>query len=158
MLTKTSEYALRSLMYIALQTGNGDQKVGIKEIAQELELPMHFTGKILQDLVRKGLIASAKGPHGGFFLNHPASSITIMDVIREIDGTEAFKRCGLGLKHCSETHPCPLHNQFKVYRDGLAHFFATKTIQDLVTDIRNGKAFIINDDDLRPESGFLKAV
>jgi Rrf2 family protein len=150
MLTKTSEYALRSLIYIAMQAG-GERKTGIKEIAHELELPMHFIGKILQDLVRKGLIASTKGPHGGFYLNHPAESITIMDVVREIDGLEIFKRCGLGLKQCSDSHPCPLHNDFSIFRDGIAKVFTRKTIQNLVLDIQEGRAFIINEKDVAPE-------
>ena len=147
MLTKTSEYALRSIVYVAMQAAEG-KKIGIKEIAKELELPLHFIGKILQDLVRKAIIASVKGPNGGFYLSRPANEITIMEVVRVIDGVEAFKRCGLGLKHCSDTHPCPLHNDFKKYRDGLASLFSTKTIQDLVQDIQNGQSFIRN----RPEA------
>ena len=143
MLTKTSEYALRSIVYVAMQAAEG-KKIGIKEIAKELELPLHFIGKILQDLVRKGIIASVKGPNGGFYLSRSAREITIMDVVRVIDGVEAFKKCGLGLKHCSDSHPCPLHNDFKNYRDGLASLFSTKTIQDLVQDIHNGQAFIRN--------------
>jgi Rrf2 family protein len=91
MLTKTSEYALRSIVYVAIQSAQG-KKIGIKEIAKELELPLHFIGKILQDLVRKGIIASVKGPNGGFYLSRAASDITIMDVVRVIDGVEAFKR------------------------------------------------------------------
>ncbi len=143
MLTKTTEYALRALIYIALHAGP-DKKIGIKEIANELELPLAFIGKILQDLVRKGLLASMKGPHGGFFLEQPPGSITVMDVIREIDGLEAFKRCGLGLKQCSDSHPCPLHQDFKMYRDGLAKLFTERTLQDLVNNIVNGKAFLIS--------------
>ena len=145
MLTKTSEYALRSIVYVAIQSAQG-KKIGIKEIAKELELPLHFIGKILQDLVRKGIIASVKGPNGGFYLSRSASDITIMDVVRVIDGVEAFKRCGLGLKHCSDTHPCPLHHEFKKYRDGLAELFTTRTIQDLAQDIESGNTFIINRD------------
>jgi Rrf2 family protein len=145
MLTKTSEYALRSVVYVAMQAAE-NKKVGVKEIAKELELPLHFTGKILQDLVRKGIIASVKGPNGGFYLSRPASDISIMDIVRVIDGLEVFKRCGLGLKNCSDTHPCPLHNDFKKYRDGLAALFTTKTIRDLVQDIENGQAYIRNSD------------
>jgi hypothetical protein len=50
----------------------------------------------------------------------------------------------LGLKECSETHPCPLHNDFKVFRDGLYHLFLKKTIADLVIKIEDGNAFISN--------------
>ncbi|MDB5261293.1 MAG: BadM/Rrf2 family transcriptional regulator [Adhaeribacter sp.] len=143
MLTKTSEYALRSIVYVAMQAAE-DKKVGIKEIAKELELPLHFIGKILQDLVRKGIIASVKGPNGGFYLSRSAADISIMEVVRVIDGVDFFKRCGLGLKNCSDTHPCPLHQEFKKYRDGLAELFSTKTIQNLVLNIQSGKSFIRN--------------
>lgn len=143
MLTKTSEYAIRSLMYIALHASEA-HKIGIKEVAKELDLPMHFIGKILQDLARKGLIASVKGPHGGFYLDRPASGISIMDVVRVIDGTEVFKRCGLGMKQCSDAHPCPLHEDFKVYRDGLARVFNKRTIHDLIHEVEVGHAFLTN--------------
>ena len=143
MLSKTAEYALRAMVYVALHGGAG-KKIGIKEIAKELELPLHFIGKILQDLVRKGIIGSLKGPNGGFYLHGLASEITIMDVVRVIDGVEAFKRCGLGLKNCSDAHPCPLHHDFKIYRDGLAAIFTRKTIQDLVLEVESGHASIQN--------------
>ena len=143
MLTKTTEYALRAVIYIALHA-SPVKKIGIKEVAHELDIPMAFIGKILQELVRKGLLASAKGPNGGFFLERPASAISIIDVIREIDGLEAFKRCGLGLKKCSDNHPCPLHQDFKIYRDGLARLFSQRTIQDLIVNIENGEAFLTN--------------
>lgn len=157
MLTKTSEYALRSLIYIAMHAVNG-KKIGIKEVANELELPLAFIGKILQELVRKGLLASTKGPNGGFFLDRSASSISIMDVVREIDGLEAFKRCGLGLKKCSDDHPCPLHQDFKVYRDGLARLFSQRSIQDLIFNIEKGEAFLTNLDltDFKPALKIIK--
>jgi Rrf2 family protein len=145
MLTKTSEYALRAIVYVALQVAEG-KKIGLSQIARELELPQPFMGKILQDLVRKNILASTKGPNGGFYLSRPAADIPIMEVVRVVEGVEAFKRCGLGLKHCSDTHPCPLHHDFKKYRDGLAALFNTKTIQDLVQDIHSGQAFIRNND------------
>lgn len=143
MLTKTSEYAIRSVLYLAIHA-TGENKVGIKEVAHELELPLHFIGKILQDLARKGLIASVKGPHGGFYLNQPPANISIMDVISVVDGVEAFKRCGLGMKQCSDDHPCPLHNDFKVFRDGLASLFRKKTIEDLMHQVETGHAYLRN--------------
>ena len=143
MLSKTTEYALRSIVYIAMADAEG-KRVGIKEIANELELPTHFTGKILQDIVRKGVIASIKGPHGGFFLHRPASEISLLEVISIIDGLEAFRKCGMGMKQCSDMHPCPLHDEIKVYRNHLLQVFREKTIQSLVDDVKTGKYFIKN--------------
>ncbi|MER2996743.1 RrF2 family transcriptional regulator [Pontibacter populi] len=143
MLSKTAEYALRAIVYIALSDAQG-HKAGIKEIAKELELPAHFMGKILQDLVRKGIIASMKGPGGGFFLHRTASEISLLEVVSIIDGLEAFRKCGMGMKMCSDLHPCPLHNEIKAYRDQLLKVFSSKTIQDLVDGINSGKYFITN--------------
>ncbi|MBC5994505.1 RrF2 family transcriptional regulator [Pontibacter cellulosilyticus] len=143
MLSKTTEYALRAIVYIALHN-DGGHKVGIKEVANELDLPQPFTGKILQDLVRKGVIASAKGPGGGFYLHKPASDVTILEVVRHIDGLEAFKKCGMGMKECSGKHPCPLHNDIVRYRDHLLKVFSSKTIQVLVDSINTGEYFITN--------------
>jgi len=143
MLSKTAEYALRAIVYIALNDAQG-LKVGIKEIAKELELPVHFMGKILQDLVRKGIIASVKGPGGGFYLHRPANQITLLEVITTIDGLEAFRKCGMGMKMCSDLHPCPLHHEIKAYRDQLLKVFSSRTIQSLVDGINSGKYFITN--------------
>ena len=143
MLSKTTEYALRSIVYIAMNDEKGN-KVGIKEIAKELELPVHFIGKILQDLVRKGVIASVKGPNGGFYLHRPANEINLMEVVRIIDGLETFKKCGMGMKHCSDAHPCPLHDDIKAWRNHMLKTFSTRTIQDLVDSINAGKSFITN--------------
>ena len=150
MLSKTTEYALRAVVYIALNDAQ-DSKVGIKEIAKELELPAHFMGKILQDLVRKGVISSVKGPGGGFFMHRAASDINLLEVVQVIDGLEAFRRCGMGMKQCSDTHPCPLHNDIKAYRDQLLKVFSTRTIQDLVDGISSGKYFITNVHEVEPK-------
>ena len=148
--SKTTEYALRAVVYVAMHDTQG-VKVGIKEIAKELELPAHFMGKILQDLVRKGVISSVKGPNGGFFLHRPARQITILEVVRTIDGLEAFRKCGMGMKQCSDTHPCPLHNDIKAYRDQMLKVFSTKTIQDLVDGISSGQYFITNVHEAEPK-------
>ena len=150
MLSKTTEYALRAVVYVAMHDTQG-VKVGIKEIAKELELPAHFMGKILQDLVRKGVISSVKGPGGGFFLHRAASDINLLEVVQVIDGLEAFRRCGMGMKQCSDTHPCPLHNDIKAYRDQMLKVFSTKTIQDLVDGISSGQYFITNVHEAEPK-------
>ncbi|QHL86373.1 Rrf2 family transcriptional regulator [Nibribacter ruber] len=143
MLSKTTEYALRAVVYIALNNDKGARS-GLKEIGKELELPAHFMGKILQDLVRKGVVASMKGPGGGFYLHREAREISLLEIVQTIDGLEAFKKCGMGMKKCSDTHPCPLHHDISLYRGQLLQTLSSKTIQDLVDGINTGKYFIRN--------------
>ena len=143
MLSKSCLYALRSIVYIA-HNATVDSKIGIKEISNKLELPTHYLGKILQQLSKHKIIQSIKGPNGGFYLNAESQEVKIIKIIEVIDGLDFFTNCGLGLKQCSEDHPCPLHDDFKVYRDGLWTLFDTKSIKDLVSKIEDGNAFIRN--------------
>lgn len=68
MFSKTCEYAIRAMIFIAQRSKDG-QRVGIREIAKGIDSPEHFIAKILQQLARKGVVASVKGPNGGFFLD-----------------------------------------------------------------------------------------
>ena len=68
MFSKTCEYAIRAMIYLAQQSVTGS-KVGFRQIAHTLDAPESFIAKILQDLARKQLIQSAKGPQGGFFVD-----------------------------------------------------------------------------------------
>jgi Rrf2 family protein len=116
MFSKTCEYAIRAVLFIAQKSGDGS-KVGIREIARGIDSPEHFIAKILQDLSRKGLIQSQKGPAGGFYLDKTSLNATLADVVRVVDGDKLFTGCALGLKQCAENKPCPLHHEFKKIRE-----------------------------------------
>lgn len=113
--SKTCEYAIRAVFYIAHKTESGG-RVGIKEIAAGIDSPELYLAKILQDLSRKGIISSFKGPNGGFYLDKDALKKPLSDIVEAVDGSALFSGCGLGLKQCSEINPCPLHNEFKAIR------------------------------------------
>lgn len=115
MFSKTCEYAIRAVLFIAQKSSDG-RRVGIKEIAKGIDSPEHFIAKILQDLGRGGFVQSQKGPTGGFYLDKPALNKTLADIVRRVDGDKIFSGCGLGLMQCSETKPCPLHEDFKKIR------------------------------------------
>lgn len=114
MFSKTCQYAIRAVIFISKKSSKGE-RVGIKEIAEGIDSPEHFIAKILQDLRKKGLVNSIKGPNGGFFIEEGSDS-TIADIVKAIDGEKVFSGCGLGLDYCSESKPCPIHNEFKAVR------------------------------------------
>lgn len=118
MFSKTCQYAIRAVIFISKKSSEG-KRVGIKEIAQGIDSPTQFIAKILQDLSKRGLIDSYKGPNGGFFIEDN-SNCSIADIVIAIDGDKVFSGCGLGLDYCSERKPCPIHNEFKVVRDELS--------------------------------------
>ncbi|MBB4808273.1 Rrf2 family protein [Chryseobacterium defluvii] len=134
MFSKTCEYALRALIYIAQQSKNGD-RIGIKDISKGIGSPEYFIAKILQDLSRKGFVHSVKGPNGGFYMDNKNLDLTIADIVREIDGDKLFSGCGLGLEQCSETHPCPIHDQFKNIRNNIREMLEQSKIQMFVDNL-----------------------
>jgi len=115
MFSKTCEYAIRAMIFIAQQSKD-DARVGVKEIAKGIGSPEHFIAKILQDLSRRGLVLSLKGPNGGFYLDNKTLKCTLADIVKAVDGDKLFSGCGLGLEHCSDARPCPLHHEFKKIR------------------------------------------
>lgn len=141
MLSTSCKYALRAAVYLMAQSVKM-RRAGLKEVADEIEANEHTTGKILQLLVREGIISSAKGPTGGFFIAQDAAPIYLIDIVSVVDGVGLFFECGLGLKECSETHPCPIHYSYKEAREMLYAEFSTITIQQLAQNIEKGMAFL----------------
>ena len=135
--SKTCEYAIRAVLFVAHKTAAGG-RVGIKEIAVGIDSPEPFLAKILQDLSRKGIIQSAKGPNGGFYLDDAALRRPIKDVVEAVDGDAIFTGCALGLKQCSETDPCPLHDQFKAIRSDINHLLQKTEIGEFNEELALG--------------------
>lgn len=141
MFSKTCEYAIRAMIYIAHRSKDGS-RVGIKEIAQGIDSPEHFIAKILQDLGRRGLVQSAKGPTGGFYHDQYSLKRSLADVVKAIDGDKIFTGCGLGLKECSEDHPCPIHNQFKKIRGEMKLMLENAKMGELSEELEQSLTFL----------------
>jgi len=143
MFSKTCGYGLRACVFIAMESRD-EHKLGIQEIAREIESPMYFTGKILQTLVKAKIIGSVKGPNGGFFMREGAEPIPVIRILEVLGCDSFFHQCALGLKNCSDKHPCPLHTEFKHFREDLKDLLTRTSIQQLAKDIIDGNSNILN--------------
>ena len=135
MFSKTCEYAIRAMIYISQKSSEGI-KVGIKEISKGIDSPEHFIAKILQDLSKKRLVTSFKGPNGGFFIDKK-STVTLADIVKAIDGDKLFVNCGLGLGYCSENHPCPIHHDFKKIRADISDMLHSSKLNEFNELLKN---------------------
>ena len=134
MFSKTCEYAIRALIFIAQKSKDGS-RISIKDISSGIDSPEYFIAKILQNLSRKGFVQSAKGPNGGFYMDDANLEQSVADIVREIDGDKLFSGCGLGLKECSEDHPCPIHKDFKHIRQEIKTMLEESRIQLFVENL-----------------------
>ncbi len=142
MFSKACEYALKTAIYIAQQTGQG-RRVNVKEAATAVDAPEAFTAKLLQQLCRENILTSTRGKQGGFLFDvEKQKSITIYEVVVLIDGPGIFTKCCLGLHRCSSENPCPVHNEFKVIREGLTQLVKEHTFYDLAQKTESGLAWL----------------
>jgi len=132
-LSKSFGYALRGILYVA-KLKDENRKIQIEEIAGNLSVPKHFLGKIMQQIVKEGLLKSTKGPYGGFSLANDTLNTPLIKLVEITDGMEQFKVCVLKLKYCDGTNPCPLHYEMDQIRGKFLSVFNETTIGDLVKD------------------------
>lgn len=141
MFSKTCEYAIRALIFITRRSKDG-HKAGIREIAASIDAPEYFIAKILLDLGKKGLVQSLKGPTGGFYMNNRLMQISLADIVKAVDGDKIFSGCGIGLDHCSEKKPCPIHDEFKKVRKDIYNMLQSAKLGDLEDQLDNRLAYL----------------
>lgn len=141
-LSKSCEYAIQAMLYLV---SHKNEIVGLKEIAEDLEIPQYFLSKIMQVLVKRGLISSIKGPNGGFRIKMAPDQISLLAIVDIIDGLSAFDRCGIGMKLCDDAYPCPIHEKFKPFRDDIRKFLEKQTVALLAKKLtdKNSKITIL---------------
>ena len=142
MLSHTCKTAIKAVIYLSGKSEN-DAKAGIKEISGKINASEHTVGKILQQLARRKIINSLKGPSGGFYMTEAQQEQAIIHIVKAIEGEAVFKECGLGLTKCSAQRPCPIHDEYKVARELMEKIFSERKIRDLCGPVTNGLAYLV---------------
>lgn len=138
MFSKACEYSIRASIFIASRSAEG-QRTNLKEISEAIASPEAFTAKLLQQLVRNGIIDSVKGVQGGFEIPKIRMAKTkLCEIVRAVDGDGIFTRCGIGLDDCSEKNPCPVHFKFKSVRKDLKTMLDNTSLKEMSKGLLSG--------------------
>ncbi len=143
MFSKSCEYAIKAMIFVG-QKSQGGAKVSVKEIADGINAPEHFIAKILQELSRKNLMLSMKGPNGGFYMEKADLKTSLSDIVKAIDGDKIYNECVLGLKACSQKNPCPVHNEYIEIKKNLISMIEKNTIGNFNDKLNSGNFFLKN--------------
>ena len=138
--SRSVEYAIRSFVHLAHLPGG--QYAMVKQIAAEEEFPAPFLAKILQQLARKGLLRSTKGPAGGFSLRVPPDDIRLLDIVEALDGLAPYQQCASGLSECNDDMPCSMHDSWVALRGRIMDYLGRNTILDLAKALDQKKKAI----------------
>ena len=141
MLSQASKYAIRSVLFLAEKAG-GNEKFGAKYISEELEIPYHFVAKILQKLSKEGVVSSAKGPRGGFYLTPENLQANVCRILEVVEVDKIFEPCFIGLPQCSDENPCPVHHIVAPFKEAIMNKFRNQTIAELAGEIKETGTYI----------------
>ena len=134
----TCAYAIHAVCRLAAIAPGGYARV--QEICRNSDLPPFFVSKILGDLVRAGLLTSAKGRRGGFGLARAPEKIRLIDIVEIVDGLQSHRQCIVGFEKCDDRQPCPQHESFKPIRQQIVTYLTQTTIHQMVEAlIRKGE-------------------
>src|SRR5271157_4347428 len=86
------DYSLKALLMLAERYPSA-QPLRVEEIAVREAIPENYLRRLLIDLKRAGLVASQKGPNGGYMLARPPAKVTMDDVVQIIEGDYAPVEC-----------------------------------------------------------------
>jgi len=141
MFSNSVKYAINAVLYLAINA-KGSEKILARDISEAISVPNAYIAKLLQELVRHKIISSTRGPKGGFYLTEANRKIPIIKIVEIIDGEDLFRSCVLGLSHCDEAKPCPLHEKISPYRWSLLTALEYNTIQDYADEISTNKSYL----------------
>jgi len=136
MLTLTSEYALRALIYLA-QHADAWPIPG-RQIAERAEIPPKYLSKILGDLVRFRVLDSSPGKTGGFRLRREAQVTMLYEVLAPFEQFDR-RRCPFGNKACSDDDPCLAHRRWKQVVDTERRFLRETSIHEVAVRERRSR-------------------
>jgi Rrf2 family protein len=128
-LSRSSQYALRALAYLATR-GRGEWVLA-RQIAEAIDIPSAFLAKILQVLAIDGILESQRGRNGGFRLVRNPDRLSLFDIVEAFDRLGQGRPCVLGQKVCSDETACPLHHTWKHSVNSFRHRLQTTTLTEL---------------------------
>lgn len=127
-LSKTSEYAIRILSFMAKNEGD---LFTAKYLIEKLKISDKYLRRLMTNLSKAGLIISTQGINGGYSFARKADKIFISEIIDAVEGYEKYLSCILGFSTCSDENPCSMHKVWAKTRDELLKTFNETSLTQL---------------------------
>ena len=131
-LSKKADYALIAMKHLALRGDRGSSSA--REIASQYDIPIELLAKVLQRLVRRGLLASHQGTRGGYQLVRLPSQISVADVIQAIDGPLTVTACSHGDDRCGQFAKCNVRDPLWRIRERIVAALATCSVSEMAAE------------------------
>jgi Rrf2 family protein len=131
-LSKKADYALMAMKHLTVRVDV--PSASAREIAEAYDIPVELMAKVLQRLVRRGLLASHQGTRGGYRLSRSAATISVADVIQAIDGPLTVTACSTDAENCGQYSKCSIRDPLWRIKDRIVAALATCSLQEMSAD------------------------
>jgi Rrf2 family protein len=131
-LSKKADYALMAMKHLAQKSGA--PTTCAREIAEQYDIPIELMAKVLQRLVRTGLLVSTQGTRGGYTLSRPSEAISVADVIQAIDGPFTVTACSTEKNDCEQYGKCSIRDPLWQIRERIVAALGTVTIAEMAAE------------------------
>lgn len=138
-LTTKGRFAVTAMIDLALRQHTGP--VTLAGIADRQRISLSYLEQLFGKLRRNHLVASVRGPGGGYCLAKPMTQVSVADIIQAVDETLDATQCG-GKGDCHDDHPCMTHNLWTSLNHKMFDYLRSVSLQDLVDQQKNNAACI----------------
>lgn len=135
-ITRATEYSIRAMLHLAARYPA--EVVSKQEICDAEGVTPAFLTKILQPLIRRGLVRSKRGVAGGFALARDPGTLTLLDVMRAVDEPLTLNLCLLEGHQCERECSCPVHRMWADARSRIEQVFSSKSLRELAPPVPPG--------------------
>jgi Rrf2 family iron-sulfur cluster assembly transcriptional regulator len=145
-LSTRGRYAVMAMVELAARQQGGppdpapERPVSLAEIAQAQQLSLAYLEQLFGNLRRSGLVASARGPGGGYRLGRPAEAIAVSDIVHAVDEPIRATRCEAGSPGCLAGERCLTHDLWAELGEHIRLFLAHVTLAQVVAGAVAGRA------------------
>lgn len=132
-LTKKADYGLIALKHLAGARTTGSSS-SAKEIAESYRIPLPLLSKVLQSLARSGFLNSVQGTNGGYRIARDPQRITVLEVVRSIDGPIILTSCFTSDHECDQSSSCTVREPLRRVHESILRLLDSISIADLVDE------------------------
>lgn len=129
MISQTAEYALRAIVFLAM---NKDSAFTTRQISKATRVPSAYLSKVMRALGKANLVKSQRGFGGGFILTKAPDNMTILEILNAVDPVRRIRTCPLGLE-AHGTNLCALHKEIDGATAIIEETFSKATIADILS-------------------------
>lgn len=128
-LTTKGRFAVTAMVDLAMRSGKGP--VTLAGISERQKISLSYLEQLFGKLRRNNVVASVRGPGGGYCLARPASKISIVEIIVAVDEALDATHCG-ARGDCHEGKPCLTHELWYGLNEAIHEYLGKINLQQLV--------------------------